>query len=257
MMRSTSPATWSTTIRVPNLLHMPATNINIENRQIRKEKLVETAANIRQRIETRFPDSGLSQIASEVVTISEEAVRRANAISQPNRWLRAGLGVLIAIAVAGIIVYLWNRTGETSLGIALLEFLDAAKGSAAVLTAFAVFLVTLEVRLKRRRALQAIHELRAMAHLIDMHQLTKDPDRLNDPSEPLDVAGKPMSSGDVDRYLHFCTELLAIISKIGQIYVQGFPDSAAQNAVDQFENLTTGLSSKIWQKLTILERVRR
>ena len=28
----------------------------------------------------------------------------------------------------------------------------------------------------RKRALAAIHELRAMAHIVDMHQLTKDPE---------------------------------------------------------------------------------
>ena len=38
------------------------------------------------------------------------------------------------------------------------------------------FLVTLETRVKRRRALAALHELRAIAHIIDMHQLTKDPE---------------------------------------------------------------------------------
>ena len=37
------------------------------------------------------------------------------------------------------------------------------------------FLVTIEDRLKRRRALTALHELRSIVHVIDMHQLTKDP----------------------------------------------------------------------------------
>ena len=58
------------------------------------------------------------------------------------------------------------------------------------------------------------------------------------------------------RYLHFCTELLAVVSKVGQLYVQDFPDATAQMAVDHFEGLATGLSSKIWQKLMILDRVR-
>ena len=38
------------------------------------------------------------------------------------------------------------------------------------------FLMTLETRVKRRRALEAIRELRAIAHIVDMHQLTKDPE---------------------------------------------------------------------------------
>jgi hypothetical protein len=58
------------------------------------------------------------------------------------------------------------------------------------------------------------------------------------------------------RYLHYCTELLAIISKIGQLYVQDFPDATAVTSVDHFESLATGLSSKIWQKLMVLDRIR-
>ena len=37
------------------------------------------------------------------------------------------------------------------------------------------FLVSLETRLKRRNALRDLHAFRSIAHVIDMHQLTKDP----------------------------------------------------------------------------------
>lgn len=65
-----------------------------------------------------------------------------------------------------------------------------------------------------------------------------------------------MDADAMGRYLHFCTELLAVVSKIGQSYVQDFPDATAQTAVDHFESLATGLSNKIWQKLMILDRIR-
>jgi hypothetical protein len=225
-------------------------------RLLREDKLLETAEQIRQRIGERFPESGLSQVAAEIVQITREALVRAEAIRRPNWWLRAGLVVLLLIAGAGVVTYAQARSEPTPLVPTVLQFLDAAKGSAAVLTALAVFLVTLETRLKRRRALQAVHELRAMAHIIDMHQLTKDPDRFGHPTRPIVVSGRPMDADAMGRYLHFCTELLAIVSKVGQLYVQDFPDAAAQTAVDQFEGLATGLSSKIWQKLMILDRIR-
>ena len=38
----------------------------------------------------------------------------------------------------------------------------------------------------------------------------------------------------------YCTELLAVVSKIGQLYVQDFPDATAETAVDHFEGLATG-----------------
>jgi hypothetical protein len=224
-------------------------------RLLREDKLLETVEQIRGRIAERFPESGLSEVAAEIVQITREALVRAEAIRRPNWWLRGGLVVLLLIAVAGVVTYVETGTGQP-LVPSVLQFLDAAKGSAAVLTALAVFLVTLEARLKRRRALQAVHELRAMAHIIDMHQLAKDPDRFGHPTQPIIVSGRPMDADAMGRYLHFCTELLAVVSKIGQLYVQDFLDAGAQTAVDQFEGLATGLSSKIWQKLMILERIR-
>lgn len=225
-------------------------------RTLRKEKLLETAERLSQRIAERFPKSGLSRISLEVDTIIKEAVVRAETIRRPNLWLRGGLVLLVLVAMAGIAGYIQSRTDRSSAMNELMKFLDESKGVAAYLVGGAIFLVTLEVRFKRRRALQAIHELRALAHIIDMHQLTKDPDQLGSKIRTLMVSGRPMNVDSMGRYLHYCTELLALISKVGQLYVQDFPDSTALAAVDQFENLATGLSSKIWQKLMILERIR-
>jgi hypothetical protein len=67
---------------------------------------------------------------------------------------------------------------------------------------FLVFLASLESRIKRARVLAAIHELRALSHIIDMHQLTKDPERLqvvgpNTPSSP----ERELTSFELGRYL--------------------------------------------------------
>jgi hypothetical protein len=221
---------------------------------LREDKLLETVENIRKRIDQRFPDSGLSRIASEIIEITRDSLARAAAISRPNFWLRAGLAVLLVVAVVGTVVYLRTSDQQIPPRQNLLQFLESTKGAIAVLSATAIFLITLETRLKRRRALRAMHELRAVAHIIDMHQLSKGPD-LGHAIEPIDAAGIPMDAAGMRRYLRFCTELLAVISKIGQVYVQDFPDPAAQVAVDNFESLTTGLSSKIWQKLMMLERI--
>jgi hypothetical protein len=217
--------------------------------------LLKTAESIHKHISARFADSGLSQLASSVAQITREAAKRADEIRKPNWWLRAGLILLVAIAFAGALTYADTHGERKPFFETVFEFLDAAKGSAALLTAMAIFLWTLEVRLKRRRALQAVHELRGVAHVIDMHQLTKDPDRIGHATEATVVGSRKMNAEDMGRYLHFCTELLAIVSKMGQLYVQGFPDAVAQTAVDQFEALTTGLTSKIWQKLMVLDRI--
>ena len=153
--------------------------------QLREDRLLETVKKVGQQIRTRFPDSGLSKLADDVVLITRDALVRAAAIRRPNLWLRAGLGLVAVIAIGGVVAYAQSRPDGRTTWQTALSFFDEAKGSAAVLTAAAIFLVTLETRLKRSRALRAVHELRAVAHIIDMHQLTKDPDKLGDPAGPL------------------------------------------------------------------------
>lgn len=225
-------------------------------RTLNKERLLETAEKLTQRLAERFPKTGLSAVAAELTQVTREALTRAEQIRRPNVLLRAALIGLAVLAALGLWWLVPTLGDQMTLLNKVYHLLDAAKGGAIYLAAFALFFITLEVRLKRRKALQAVHELRALAHVIDMHQLTKDPDRMGEKDGPVLPSGEPMSAEQIGQYLHYCTELLALVSKVGQLYVQDFPDATALAAVDQFENLATGLSQKIWQKLMVLDRIR-
>jgi len=88
-----------------------------------------------------------------------------------------------------------------------------------------------------------------------MHQLTKDPERLMSPRE--DTPSSPervMSAPELGRYLDYCSELLALTSKIAALFVQQFNDPVVLSTVNEVETLVTGLSGKIWQKITLLDR---
>ena len=83
-----------------------------------------------------------------------------------------------------------------------------------------------------------------------MHQLTKDPERyvaVKTPSSPA-VSLTPL---ELNRYLDYCSEMLSLIGKIAAVYVQDFDDATTLAAVNEVEDLTTGLSRKIWQKITL------
>ena len=117
------------------------------------------------------------------------------------------------------------------------------------------FLVTLEARIKRRRALKAIHELRSIAHIIDMHQLTKDPEVILSGGPATRSSPKrTMTTFEMSRYLDYCSEMLSLIGKVAALYAQRFNDPVALSAVDEIEDLTTGLSRKIWQKIMIINQ---
>jgi hypothetical protein len=101
--------------------------------------------------------------------------------------------------------------------------------------------------------LKAIHELRALAHIIDMHQLTKDPEVILRGGPATQSSPKrTMTTFEMSRYLDYCSEMLSLIGKVAALYVQRFDDPVALSAVDQIEDLTTGLSRKVWQKIMLI-----
>ena len=83
-------------------------------------------------------------------------------------------------------------------------------------------------------------------HIVDMHQLAKDQAIENFREERQEK---------IEEYLHACTALLALLSKIGQLYVENFPDHVATSAVNDFEMITTGLSNKIWMKILSMKKI--
>ncbi len=87
-----------------------------------------------------------------------------------------------------------------------------------------------------------------------MHQLTKDPEQLLSPA--MNTASSPQRSlnrFELARYLDYCTEMLAIISKLAALYVQDLDDPQVLSAVNDIQGLTTGLSSNIWQKIVLID----
>lgn len=228
----------------------------VSQRGLDADKIVQTVLRLQQRITERFPGSGLSQVAAELHQIANEAVVRSAQFRRPNFFLRIVTALVVgavAVLLGGKIQHL-QKTAEFDELVNFMQFFEASLGSIVFLGAAILFLVTLEVRLKRRRALQALYELRALAHIVDMHQLTKDPERLVRGPKTASSPQRTMTPFLLFRYLDYCTELLAMISKIAALYVQNFPDEAALAAVDQVEDLTNGLSRKIWQKIMILNR---
>lgn len=227
-------------------------------RNLQSAKIVETIITLERRIDERFPNSGLSRIAHGLYEIAQEAARRAEEIRRPNVALRC----VIALLIGTIVGLLGMVVRQIRLNDDLFEFehfvtsFEAAASGTVLVGAAIVFVITLEMRIKRNRALQAIHELRSIAHIVDMHQLTKDPERItgrgaNTASSPV----RQMTPFELGRYLDYCSELLSLVSKTGAIYVQGFPDPVAIEAVDRLAVLTNDLSRNIWQKIMILEAI--
>ncbi|MFO0945977.1 MAG: hypothetical protein U1D30_08530 [Planctomycetota bacterium] len=230
------------------------------NRRLDAAKIIETVVLLRVRIEERFPNSGLSRVAAEMELIANQAMVRVGKIQRANVPLRLFELVLVAsIATIAIGVFsridveAWRHTMDDLVDF--VQFVEAGLGTVVFLGAAILFLFTMENRLKRKRALDALYELRSIVHIIDMHQLTKDPERLSGRwSVTKHSPMLKMTPFELNRYLDYCSELLSLTSKVGMLYGQGFSDSEVLAAIDQIESLANDLARKIWQKIMILDR---
>lgn len=63
---------------------------------------------------------------------------------------------------------------------------------------------------------------------------------------------RQLDAPDLNRYLEFCTDLLALISKLAALHDEHEQDEVILEAVNDIETLTNGLSRKIWQKIAIV-----
>jgi hypothetical protein len=228
-------------------------------RSLDAERIAETAERLGKRISERFPGSGLSGVAESLHREIFAAAETASWLSRPQWSVRITAFALIAVMVLLLIGTVSVLSGGVELFSSVSDFLqgvDAAVNEIILLGAASYFLIGWETRRKRKRALRALHVLRSLAHIIDMHQLTKDPERLlapekGTPSSP----SRSFSKFELARYLDYCSEMLSVISKAAALYVQNFDDPVTLDAVNDVEQLTGSLSQKLWLKIDILERV--
>lgn len=230
------------------------------NRQLDAEKIIATVTLLKIRISERFPGSGLGQIATELELIANQAQVRCAQIGRPNIPLRfflflviLSLLMLVFGALSRVDLEEWRHAMDDVLEF--VPFVEAGLGALVFLGAAILFLITLENRIKRKRALDALYELRSIVHIIDMHQLTKDPEGLSAMAQRTRHSPKrTLTPFLLGRYLDYCSEMLSLTSKIGVLYGQGISDAEVLNAIDQIESISNSLARKIWQKIMILDR---
>lgn len=216
--------------------------------QLDAAQLIRTVEELRTRVAKRFPDAGLRRVCDQLVDVARETTEVERYLNRPNWTLRA-LGVFASLGLAVVLVIIVVTSLRAPEAMALSDVIQTIEATVNDLVFFGIaayFLVSIETRIKRRRALRLIHELRSLAHIVDMHQLTKDP--------ALITSDGQMSPAELGRYLDFCSDMLSHLGKLAALLVQNFGDSVVLAAVNEIETLTTGLSRKVWQKIAILER---
>lgn len=215
--------------------------------ELSPELLMQTLERLHERIEARFPNAGLARMCASLIQTARVSIAQAARMAAANWPLRFIVGAIIVAGVgAQIAAAKYLHLSEFEVG--LLGNLEAAVNLLILFGGAIWFLLTLEERQKRQRALDALHQLRSFAHVIDMHQLTKDPVALLQERAP----PRRMSKFELSRYLDYCAEMLALIGKIAALYAERVRDPVVIETVTEIENLTNGIARKIWQKITLL-----
>lgn len=225
---------------------------------LRPALILSTLERLEERIAVRFPDSGLLRVCREFRALATESEVLAQHLAPPIWPVRAvamGAAVLLVGLVGWAFAQLFRHFTFDKAGMDdLLQTTEAALNELIFLGLALFFLMNLESRIKRRSALAALHRLRSIAHVVDMHQLTKDPAYVL--GQYADTAASPqrlLTRMELARYLDYCSEMLALNAKVAALFAQNMDDEVVLNAVNDVESLTQGLSGKIWQKIMILD----
>lgn len=214
---------------------------------------------LQARIRERFPGSGLSGVCQQLLLTGQRSEERIRWIARPNYAIRITtlliIGLILFVLLEGL--FQWTVPEERYKLGEFVQLLEAGLNDLILIGGTLLFFATVETRIKRSRALKEMHVLRCLAHIVDMHQLAKDPERAVT-SGIIYTESSPrlnMSPEDLGRYLDYCSEMLALIGKLAALYAQNMDDAVIVEAVNEVEMLTTNLSQKMWQKITILSRL--
>lgn len=230
----------------------------MSSRRLDPGQIVATLERLERRIGERFEGRGIARVCADLTALAREARGRAEALSRPNLPIRlasaaialAGLGLLVALGAAAQVA----GPAETGL-FPVVQTLDAALSLAVLVGGALYFLATLEARWKRAQALDTLHELRSVIHVIDMQQLTKDPSAiLSGGPRTKSSPERRMSPFELTRYLDYCSEMLSLAAKIAALYAERSRDDLVIGAASDLGHTAADLNLKIWQKIALVER---
>ena len=220
--------------------------------------VIATIDQLGRRIRARFADRGLPKAAAELRSAATEVTELGAHLRgrlRVLRWTARAASVLVALGMA-LVLIVAARDADLSGSVRSVDWVALVESTIQTLVfggLTLLFLNALPDRLERRHLLRRLHRLRSLAHVIDMHQLTKDPERLRSDFEPTDATvAVDLTRAEMQHYLGYCSELLALVGKVAALCAEDSQDGLILETVSDIENLTNGMSRKIWQKISLL-----
>jgi hypothetical protein len=210
------------------------------------------------RIHDRFPKSSLKEHSFNFVQFSKDFKVK---IDNSKKWSKMFLiwqGALILITVvcsAVLMVHLIEVLPDSKLET--LPILNAFFNMSFIFFSCFYFLFTVDRWYSRKRISELLIELKNYIHVADMHQINKDPNHFHD--EYISAENSPTKSltkFELQRYLDYTHEFISLSSKLSCLILDKFhDDQEIISSVNEVDLLCNGISSKIWQKIIVLNSI--
>ena len=216
-----------------------------ERHRLDPAKIVETAENLARGVGERLPASTLAGLAEELAAIAHATDERARQARRPIYAVRVGSVMAIGMAALGLWYLAKHIHARWEFGTIteLFEATDAGFNLLVLLAGALWFCITIEARIKRKKALDFLGELREFIHVIDVTQLYYTPDLYRtDPATS-------HSSLNLDyTYLLSCTQMLGVISNLAPLYTRGAAGDSILRTVSEIEMLADSITAKLHSK---------
>ncbi len=219
-----------------------------------------TIARLQERIDARFTGRGVVGLAVKLAELVDEVAGAAPGINvrlRRTRLVSRVLAVVVLVATVAALALAFRDALDDGVARSIdwLPLIESTINNVVFAAIALFFLYSIPERLQRGRSLKLLHRLRSLAHVIDMHQLTKDPERFRAGYVPTPQSIDPrLTPQEMEHYLDYCSELLSLVGKAAALVAEESRDAVVLDAVSNIETLTTSMSRKIWQKISLLSR---
>jgi hypothetical protein len=220
--------------------------------------IARAAAKLEARIRARLPGRRLADVAhqlSEKVPAIHEGFDNSYERFKRTRWWSRAVSVVIVLGTVAALVFALRdafRRGE----LHSFDWVPLVESTIndVVFAAIAVFFLwALPERRERRTLVGLLHQLRTLAHVVDMHQLDKDPEQARTDYVPTEMSPRNrMNAEELHHYFDYCSELVSLIAKTAALCAEHSSDAVVLDTVSNLETLAAQMSQKIWQKISLL-----
>ncbi len=239
---------------------MPQTSPAGDEVQLVAHHVGNTVDQVERRIRARFGDRGLTRAALDLRRLVDEVEREAGESHiRLRRTTLIARTASITIVVATVVLLLMSLRNAVSEGLERSEdwvpLIESVINDLVFSAIAMLFLWAFPERRERRTLLLLLHRLRSLAHVIDMHQLSKDPEQVSPNYTPTEESvAHGLDAEQLHHYLNYCSELNSLVAKTAALCAEHSTDDVVLNTISTLETMTTELSNKIWQKISLLPR---